>query len=162
MATRTRGLPVEERFALYVEVNESDECWPWAGYCLPDGYGSFWAGELYPNGSPKKMRAHRFAYFLAHGSLPAELEVCHSCDNPPCCNPAHLFLGTHADNMGDLASKGRAARQPGEENGRARLKAADVAFIRSSSEPVHVIAARFNVTTRNIRLILRGETWKES
>lgn len=78
-------------------------CWPWMGGKKPDGYGSFWL-----NGG--NALAHRFAYEQSRGPIPLGYLVMHSCDNPPCCNPAHLSVGTNDDNMADMVAKGRAAR----------------------------------------------------
>lgn len=83
-------------------------CWPWTGPRYETGYG-----RLRIIGIP--YRAPRIAYFLAHGTDPADKFVCHRCDNPPCCNPAHLFLGTTRQNGRDMASKGRAKNQHGEQ-----------------------------------------------
>ena len=72
------------------------ECVEWIGYTMPGGYGQS-NGKL----------AHRTAWETAHGPIPDGIEVLHSCDNPPCHNPEHLFLGTQADNMADMDAKGR-------------------------------------------------------
>ena len=103
--------PVPERF--WVMVNQTgggDYCWPWMGAVLSHrgGYGSVAWGK-------RHWRAHRLAYMLATGVDPAALCVLHSCDNPPCCNPTHLFLGTRADNSNDMKLKGRSAT--GNRNG---------------------------------------------
>jgi hypothetical protein len=97
----------------YARVNRRgpDECWPWTGAVTSDGYGRF----CYANGEAK---ASRFGWELANGPIPDGLNVLHSCDCPPCQNPAHWFLGTHQENMADRDRKGRTAR--GERSG-ARL-----------------------------------------
>ena len=78
------------------------DCWEWKGGLGKDGYGKTTIGC-------QTLRANRVAYFLATGDNPVELLVCHSCDNPPCCNPAHLSKETNAGNQADMKNKGRAA-----------------------------------------------------
>lgn len=85
------------------------ECWEWQGTRLPSGYGRI---GIAGKGQGVTDLTHRVAYRIANGEIPPGMEVCHTCDNPPCCNPDHLFLGTHADNMRDMSAKGRAHRQP--------------------------------------------------
>lgn len=92
---------VEERFWSFVEKSEG--CWTWVGMIGTTGYGQFWDGH-------HLSKAHRFSYRLHKGELPSELHVCHSCDNPLCVNPAHLWLGTDADNLRDMWAKGRGWR----------------------------------------------------
>jgi hypothetical protein len=93
--------PIAERF--WPKVDKSGECWIWRGAKNRNGYGTFMLGEF-------QARAHRVAYELTYGPILDRLMVCHHCDNPPCCNPAHLFLGTVADNAADMVKKGRQAR----------------------------------------------------
>lgn len=103
MARRyTRGTP-EERFWSHVE--KTDGCWHWLAYRDRRDYGRFMVA------AGKPMLAHRFSYLLAYGELPDDLHVCHHCDTPSCVRPDHLFLGTDADNLRDMARKGRAANQ---------------------------------------------------
>lgn len=83
-----------------VAVGEPYSCWEWQCARQLNGYGHLsFHGET--------TSAHRVAYELAHGPIPDGLIICHRCDNPPCCNPAHLFIGTHKDNTQDAVTKGR-------------------------------------------------------
>lgn len=78
-----------------------DACWPWTMARLPRGYGVLAYQQ-------RQTYSHRVAYLLDSGFIPDNVPfVCHTCDNPPCCNPDHLWLGTHADNMADMVAKGR-------------------------------------------------------
>jgi len=86
----------DERFWCGVKRGEPDECWPWTRSLSPKGYGRV-----------RGRNAHRVAYELTYGPIPPGMFVCHTCDNPPCCNPAHLFLGTYLDNIADMVAKKR-------------------------------------------------------
>lgn len=107
MSTRPRRLngtllpiPIEDRFWSKVDRRGPDECWIWTAAKMGKGYGKvYYQGRL--------TGAHRVSYELANEPIGDGLFVCHRCDNPPCCNPAHLFLGTNAENAHDAASKGR-------------------------------------------------------
>ena len=96
---------MKKRFWSKVDQRGPDECWPWTA-STNGGYGAFGA-KLFGEKKMRVHRAHRVAFFLATGVAPDDLVVCHSCDNPPCCNPAHLWLGTQADNNRDMSIKGR-------------------------------------------------------
>jgi len=85
----------------WAKVQKTATCWLWTGTRTRQGYGQFAVDKR------TRASAHRMAYELTHGPIPEGLDVLHKCDNPPCCNPEHLFLGTHQDNMIDAVHKGR-------------------------------------------------------
>jgi hypothetical protein len=99
--------------------------------------------------------AHRFSYELVHGLIPDGLHVLHRCDNPPCVNPTHLFLGTNADNVRDRDTKGRGAR--GTAHWNCRLTDEEVAEIRNASGLQWEIAERFGISHQAVSNIKRGE-----
>lgn len=100
-----RPAPLEKRFSSKVDRSGGPAaCWPWKGaWRTEKGYGRI----LKDRRKGRALRAHRVAWELAHGPIPLGLCVCHACDNPPCCNPAHLFLGTMLDNNRDRDAKDR-------------------------------------------------------
>lgn len=153
LARIIKHLPWAERFWIQVQKLGPDECWPWTAAINSGGYGSI-------KDVGKTISAHRAAWFLEHGNWPS-LYVCHRCDNRRCCNPAHLFLGTHKDNMDDMRAKGRHA--VGEGAHRGTLTAPDVIDIRSLHSfgaSVPVLAASFGVTRKTIYVIVNREQWR--
>lgn len=119
-------------------------CWIWSGKTDKHGYGQL-----------RGRGAHRASYALAHGPIPAGLSVCHRCDNPPCINPGHLFLGTTADNCRDRSAKGRNGRGGG------KLSLSIAKDIRASHLPIAELAEHFSVHPVTIARILRGDIWRE-
>lgn len=100
---------------------------------------------------------------LAVGPIPEGLDVLHKCDNPPCVNPEHLFLGTHTDNMQDMVRKGRHKTKRGSENSRSKLteqKVKDILRMSRDGWKGKTIAARYGVTPTSVSLILSGKTWQ--
>jgi hypothetical protein len=160
-AARLRGerRPISERLWEKVAVRGPDECWLWQAAVDSGGYGNI------DDGTGRLRKAHRIAYALTHGA-PGELHVLHRCDTRRCCNPAHLFLGTHDDNMRDRQDKGRTRLPPahrGEANPAARLDAFDVLAIRTLralGASIAGLAGAFAISVANARLIVSGRTWK--
>lgn len=141
----------EERFWSFVD-RRTDGCWHWTGTRNPAGYGRF---SL--NGGPQL--AHRVSVMLVGREIPEGMSVCHRCDNPPCVNPDHLFVGTHQENMADMARKGRAADTRGERSGKAKLSDADVEAIVARGvrgDLLSDIAADFGVDPAHVSRILKG------
>jgi hypothetical protein len=97
----TTPRPLSERLWPKVEPEPNTGCWLWMGGANNKGYG------MLHDEAGKHMLSHRASYMLTNGPIPQGMHVLHRCDTPLCCNPAHLFLGTHTDNMRDAASKGR-------------------------------------------------------
>lgn len=135
-----------------------DGCWSWLGALDRDGYGRMRVGGR------KTLRAHRLAWEIETGRPPGSLLVCHHCDNPPCVNPAHLFLGTARDNNRDRVQKGRPNGSPGESNGVSKLTASQVHEIANlyctGRFRQQDLAEMFGVSKSAIQLILSGKNWK--
>lgn len=98
-----------ERFWRMVSPRPSAGCWEWTGGKDTNGYGRTWNGT-------RSEGTHRLAWQFTYGEIPKGFFICHHCDNPPCCNPRHLFLGTAQDNMQDAWHKGRYEREDGADS----------------------------------------------
>ena len=139
-------------------VEDENGCWAWTAYKQPNGYGQI--GEGGKHG--KTLRAHRVSFEIYKGEIPKSTCVLHTCDNPACVNPQHLFLGSHDDNMQDKCVKGR---QPvGVEHGRHQLTEEEVVKIRllyDEKQTSHrVIGEMFAVSHSNVQAIGNRKTWK--
>ena len=156
--------PLEERFWSKVLILGEDDCWPWHGLKDKSGYGRFRVGSL-ADGTRTMKLAHRVAFELIIGPIPLSLDGLHSCDNPPCCNPAHVFIGDHADNDRDRDAKGRMVPPPhyrGEQNPAAKLTYALADEIRerfAKGESQSAIGRSLGLNHSTIGYVVRGIRW---
>ena len=139
----------------WAKVDKSSDCWKWlAGG--NSGYGSFWLNN-------KQQRAHRVSWTIHNGPIPDGLCVLHYCDNPPCVNPAHLFLGSTIENNIDRDNKGRTARQKGELHGGVKLTEIEVVEIRHryivGGITQQELGDKYGVTRPNIGYIVNRKSW---
>ncbi len=141
------------------KVDKTETCWHWTGSKTKLGYGQFGFRQ---GAKVHVFYAHRVAYSLSVGEIPEGLLVLHHCDNPSCCNPDHLFVGTDADNMRDRDSKRR--QNKGETVVFAKLKEADVMEIRQlyarGGLTRKEIGDRFGIKPNNVSLITTRKIWK--
>lgn len=155
-----RGTPgtlsVTDSFEKNFVKGEPNECWLWLGWRTAQGYGGFEAFGI--------CRAHRFSYELYVGPIPDGICVLHKCDNPPCVNPNHLFLGTKRNNIIDCVAKGRypIKRFPGELHPKAKLTDAIVLECRErhlKGETINSLAREYGVTGAGMGDAIRGQSW---
>lgn len=142
--------PLAERLWARVTKQPSG-CWEWQGHRRTDGYGQLGRGGR----DEGLIEAHRASWELTHGPIPEGLSVCHRCDNPPCCNPDHLFLGSPADNVADAVAKGRVAR--GERLPQTKLSDDDVFRVRLLGRQgvrQAEIARRFGVSQGHVSALI--------
>jgi hypothetical protein len=141
-----------------INIDEATGCWYWVGTKMRK-YGLVKFNKI-------GIRVHRVMYSIFNGLIPEGLHVCHKCDNPACCNPEHLFLGTVKDNVRDCISKGRfkfnlpLKRLSGENHPRAKLTNYQIGLIRKDKRVQREIALDYGVAQTQISNIKSGKTWK--
>lgn len=151
------------RFWKYVNIKGPDDCWEWQGGNNGAGHGQFYIKTV--SGKAVREYAHRISWMLKFGDIPEGMLVCHKCDNPPCCNPKHFFVGTPRDNMQDASKKGRCKPSyfRGEQFSRTKLKEKDVLeikrLLREGKVSESQIARNYHVTIQAIYLIKTGRNW---
>lgn len=152
-------IKVAKRILLRIEP-QPNGCLKWIGGVRGKGYGAIRCFG-------RKESVHRFVFLAWVSEIPNGMWVLHRCDNPPCCNPDHLFLGTHMDNVRDAQSKNRLWRSHGELNGFHKLTWNDVKAIRErykfrsrSGNSLGSIAKDYGVDKTNIHHIVKFRTWK--
>ena len=163
------GRPANTPDVLWSKVDKrgDNECWEWLGYKNEDGYGRVQINDW-------QYYAHRVIYNLTN---PGVIEIkapkssdengflLHTCDNPSCCNPKHLFVGTHADNMADKARKGRCPDFSGGKGPRCKLsmsQAREIRRLRKEGISARQLAVMYEISLPSIKTLLRGDSYKES
>lgn len=142
-----------KRFWSKVIILTSKDCWEWAGCLVGFGYGQVTIRRI-------QYGTHRIAYFLCNKQDPGDQLVCHRCDNPKCCNPNHLWLGTEAENIQDRNTKGRNAK--GIKHARAKLTEQQVRQIRNQYATgigQRALGRKYDVTHATIQGIIHRRTW---
>lgn len=135
---------------------EGGGCLVWTRSRIRGGYGQLKIGG-------RVLRAHRVAFELWNGPIPVGVFVCHSCDNPPCCNPDHLFIGTAADNVADMLAKGRGQSATGARNYQAKLTPEIVNEARRAhlaGASGRALARQYGVSHPTMQALLTGHTWR--
>ena len=151
-----------KRFWKKVNKGNDDVCWEWQASRISTGYGQFW----YKN---KNIKAHRLSWILSNGSIPKNKCVLHSCDNPPCVNPKHLWLGSLLDNTRDMIAKGRQRyfgewpSLKGEDKPNSKLKGKEVKLIRklykNKKLNTYQIAKKFHIGKSTAWEIIAMKKW---
>jgi hypothetical protein len=163
------GRPANTPEILWNKVDKrgEDDCWEWKGYKNHDGYGRTWIDD-------KGYYAHRVIFNLAYPnvinlSAPKSQDnygfLLHTCDNPPCCNPKHLFVGTHKDNMLDKVAKNRQKKFPSDSGPRCKLsmsQAREARLLRKTGMTITQLMEKFNLSRASMKTLLRGDSYKES
>ena len=156
---QNQPVPVKDRFWEKVDKKGPDDCWEWIGARSSKGYGTLGG----PNGTT--LSSHRVAYELTFGPIPLGKQILHECDNPPCCNPSHLFLGTNRENRLDCVRKGRANSCNDHTKGSHHgfLSAEQIPELRAlhaSGVSLVEIGKRFGVHSTTIWGALHGKTFR--
>lgn len=151
-AWKWKRITAENFFDYVDQAGGPDACWPWLSGQNGVGYGRFQRNK-------QMIYAHREAYEISYGPVPEGLYVLHKCDNRICCNPKHLFTGTHLENIADMMAKGRNAK--GERSGQAKFSDELVAQVIAAYKPGEVtqqqVADRFGMNRKHVSALYRGE-----
>lgn len=133
-------------------TRRTGECCEWVGYCNDDGYG-----RRKINGVTWLI--HRLMWTLVNGKIPKGKLILHSCDNPPCINPEHLFVGTSKDNTTDCITKGRFPNLKGESNPAAKLTLGQVSALKQDTRSLRAIARDYGISYTHVSNIKLGRAW---
>lgn len=154
---RIKQTTPEDVFWSHVAIGADDQCWLWTGGCDSSGYGT-------KNWNGNTISAHRLAWQLKNGAIPVGLKVLHTCDNPKCCNPKHLWIGTDKDNAVDRMLKGRNRKQSGEESSFHKLTFAQVKAIReqytSGETTIKRLSLEYHISETQVGRIIHNVSWR--
>jgi hypothetical protein len=162
------GRPANTPEILWSKVDKKgeNECWNWTGYKNEGRYGRTWINDV-------GYYAHRVIFDLVYPntitlSAPKDTDeagfLLHTCDNPSCCNPKHLFVGTHADNMADKVAKNRQKKFPSDSGPRCKLsmaQAREIRRLRKEGVSARELAKQYEISLPSIKTLLRGDSYKE-
>lgn len=152
--SKPKRLPLELFWSYVIFPETPDACWGWKGPTKAKGYGC--VGDF--------GASHRLSYLIHKGPIPEGLHVCHHCDNPPCCNPYHLFAGTAKENVQDCKRKGRLNRAKGEKVANAKVTAETVRALRSEyaagTTTQIELARKYGLVQPQVSAIIRRQSWK--
>lgn len=158
---------ISVRFWRKVERRHPDQCWSWVGGFANTGYGQM--SRRRADGSWTMVSSHKLSWEEHNGPVPAGLQVLHKCDNRKCCNPGHLFLGTQAENVADMVSKGRqgrgemkvlSSRLTQQQANEIKVALAPYAGVRARRGVVRDLALKYGVSKAAICLIGKGRNWR--
>ena len=150
---------------LWAKVAKSDGCWLWTGSLNNHGYGQIFRGD--GPGETRLLMAHRAVWTLENGPIPEGMYLCHTCDNPACVRPSHMFLGKQIDNMRDCLGKGRMKFAPprcGTANHNAKLTWESVRYIRREyalGVSIAVLSREIGVARSTLGAVVKGRCWRE-
>lgn len=163
VAVTVAATAATERVWGHVDRRGPDDCWPWTGARrVVPGFEYGTISEII-DGRRRLRPAHVVAWEAVNGPMPPGMCGLHSCDNPPCCNPAHVFPGTKGQNNADRDRKGRHRALLGSAHGRAKLTENAVASCRTrvaAGERIRDLAREFGVSRVAMTNAVRGKTWR--
>jgi LysM repeat protein len=170
-SVRARQSTTERLWSKITKAQDANSCWPWTGPVGTRGYGLLTVAS-------KTKQAHRLVWEEQHGAISDGMVICHKCDNPNCCNPNHLFIGTQKDNLADCRAKGRFPAGPrhglalhperrarGSKVSTAKLTERDIPEIyhaKVAGDSIYAIAERYGVSASTIHLVCKGKTWRHA
>lgn len=147
---------LRKRFWDKVDRGNPDECWEWTASTNIHGYGQIWVEDL-----GRQQTASRVSYQLEYGDVPEDKVVCHTCDNPPCVNPNHLFVGSYSENFQDVSDKGNYPDRRGTNSKDAGLTEQEVKEIRNDNKRTYrEMAKDYDTNMCTIGEIVRGESYQ--